>query len=120
MHRYMHKSIYLSLYLSLSSLSLSPSLSLHIYIIYILYIYILYIYIYIYVYTYIYIYLFSISVFVHVAFTIHRTAGERGGAFLIPLYHFHLLHECLHISQAITAESSPLHITCGQTKAGKL
>ena len=38
---------------------------------------------------------------------------------LIPLYHFHLLHRHLD-SQAITAESSPLHIATSRTRIGNL
>ena len=72
-----------------------------------------------YIHIYTYIYFLSQFLFMwHSQFTGQQ--GKGGGAFLIPLYHFHLLHECLHISQAITAESSPLHITCGQTQAGNL
>ena len=44
-------------------------------------------------------------------FTIHRTVEEEVGGrgiYLTPLYHFHPLHRHLDISQAITAESSPL------------
>ena len=53
---------------------------------------------------------------------IHNSQDSRGKGrpFLIPFYHFHLFHEHLHISRTITAESSPLHITCGQTQAGNL
>ena len=40
--------------------------------------------------------------------TIHRTAGEGEAVFLIPLYHFHLLHRYLDISRVIPAESSAL------------
>ena len=38
---------------------------------------------------------------------------------LIPLYYFHLLHRHLD-SQAITAESSPLHIATSRTRIGNL
>ena len=41
--------------------------------------------------------------------TIHKTAGKWEAISLILLHHFHLLHRLLDISQAITAESSPLH-----------
>ena len=43
---------------------------------------------------------------------IHNSQDSRGRerSFLIPLYNFHPLHEHKHISQAIPAESSPLHI----------
>ena len=42
----------------------------------------------------------------------------RGRPFLIPLYHFHLLHEHLHIHGMITAESSPLHMASCWTWTG--
>ena len=35
-------------------------------------------------------------------------------------YHFHPFHTHLHISRAITAESSPLHIYSSQTRTGSL
>ena len=35
-------------------------------------------------------------------------------------YHFHPFHTHLHISRAITAESSPLHICSSQTRTGSL
>ena len=47
----------------------------------------------------------------------HRTAGEGRGYSLSPLYHFHPLRRHLDISQAITAESSPLHIASSGTRA---
>ena len=40
--------------------------------------------------------------------TIHRTVGEGEAVFLIPLYHFHLLHRYLDINRVIPAESSAL------------
>ena len=49
----------------------------------------------------------SLSLFVWRTFANHRTAGEREGISLTPLYHFYLLHRHLDISRAITAESSP-------------
>ena len=39
----------------------------------------------------------------------HRTAGKGGSYSLTPLYYFHLLYRHVEISQAIAAESSPLH-----------
>ena len=48
---------------------------------------------------------FSIWFFFHMTLTIPRTAGESGGAFWFPLYHFHSLHEDSHISRKITAEN---------------
>ena len=76
-------------------------------------------YIYMYIYIYIHIFIFYLS---FCSCDIHNSQDSRGkgGPFLIPLYHFHLYHECLHISQGITAESSPVHITSGQTQAGNL
>ena len=53
-------------------------------------------------------------------FTNHRTAGEGEGISLTPHYHFHPLHRHLDISRAITAESSPLHITGSRTRTGNL
>ena len=50
----------------------------------------------------------------------HRTAGEGGGISLTPHYRFHPLHRHLDISQAITAESSPLHIASSWTPTGNL
>ena len=56
--------------------------------------------------------LFSFWVFFfheHSRFTGQQGKGE--GIYLTPLYHFHLLHRHLDISRAVTAESSPLHIS---------
>ena len=56
-------------------------------------------------------FLFSIWVF----FYEHsRFTGQQG----VPLYHFHQLHEHLHISRVINAESSPLHIDSSWTRTG--
>ena len=52
--------------------------------------------------------------------TNHRTAGEVGGHFLTPHYHFYLLHLKLGISRAITEESLPLHIASSRTRTGNL
>ena len=38
-------------------------------------------------------------------------AGEGGGYSVTPVYHFDPPYRHLEISQAITAESSPLHVT---------
>ena len=46
--------------------------------------------------------------------------GKGEAIYLIPLHHFHLLHRHLHISQAITVESSPLYIASSRTWAGNL
>ena len=52
-------------------------------------------------------------------FTIHSTAGE-GRSYLVLLCHFHPLHRHLGINQAITADSSPLHIVRSRTRNGNL
>ena len=46
--------------------------------------------------------------------------GKGEGMSLTPYCHFHPLHRHLDIRQAITAESSPLHIGSGQTRTGNL
>ena len=46
----------------------------------------------------------------------HRTAKERRGHSLTPLYDFHPLHKHLDISRAITTESSRLHIGSSRTR----
>ena len=56
---------------------------------------------------------------------IHDSQNSRGrgggrGIYLTPLYHFHPLHRHLDISQAITAESSPLPIVSSWTWTGNL
>ena len=48
----------------------------------------------------------------------HRTAGEGGGHFYNSSLPLHLLHRYLDISRAITAESSPLHITGSRARTG--
>ena len=53
-------------------------------------------------------------------FTIHRTAGEGGGFFLTPLYHFNPLQIQLDISRANTEESLPLHIGSSRAQTGNL
>ena len=53
--------------------------------------------------------------FISPAFTIHRTVGEGDATSLTHLYHFDLLHRNLDVSQAITADSSPLRILSRQT-----
>ena len=44
-------------------------------------------------------------------FTIHRTSGEGGGYLFNSSLPLPLLHRNLDISRAVTAESSPLHIS---------
>ena len=50
---------------------------------------------------------------------IHHSQDNRGrgslSLSLTALYHFHLLHRHIDISQAITAESSPMHIASSRT-----
>ena len=53
---------------------------------------------------------FSMWVFFHEHSRITGLKGKREGISLTPHYHFRLLHRHLDISEAITAESSPLHI----------
>ena len=62
---------------------------------------------------------FFILVLFYMTLTIHRTTGVGGGLFNL-LYHLHTLHEHLHISWAITAETSPLHMVSGWTKTWSL
>ena len=45
----------------------------------------------------------------------YQDSRERRSLYLIPLYHIHPLHEHLHLSRAITAESSHLNMASGQT-----
>lgn len=52
--------------------------------------------------------------FFYMTFTMHRTAGERGGHFF-PSIPFHPLHEQLHSSKAITTEISSLHMVSDRT-----
>ena len=74
---------------------------------------------YCYYYYYYYYYYFSIWVFFHEHSRITGlTAGEGGGHFLTPHYHFHPLHRHLDISRAITPEGSPLHIASVRTRTG--
>ena len=58
---------------------------------------------------------FSIWVFFHEHSRFTGQQGKGEGIYLTPLYHFHPLHRHLDISQAITAESSPLHIAGSRT-----
>ena len=64
----------------------------------------------------------SIKVFFyeHSRFTGQQGKGKAIFISLSPLYHFHLLHRHLHISRAITAEGSPLHIASSRTRTGNL
>ena len=51
---------------------------------------------------------------------IHKSQDCRGRGRATPHYHFHSLHIHLDLSQAITSESSPLHIACSQTRTRNL
>ena len=62
----------------------------------------------------------SIWVFFHEHSRFTGQQGKEEGIYLSPLYHFHPLHRHLDISQAITAESSPLHIGGSRTRTGNL
>ena len=59
---------------------------------------------------------FSIWVFFHNYSWITGLQGKREGISSTPHYHFHPFHRHLDISQAITAESSPLHIGSSWTQ----
>ena len=50
----------------------------------------------------------------------HSTAGKEEGISLTHHYHLHTLHRHLHISRAITAESSPLRIGSNRTRSENL
>ena len=54
----------------------------------------------------------------HSRFTGQQGKGEA--IFLVSHYKFHQLHEHWHISQTITGESSPLHITSGRIRTENL
>ena len=63
---------------------------------------------------------FSIWLFFHEHSRITGLQGKGEGIPLTPQYHFHPLYRHLYISQAITAESSPLHIPSSRTRTGNL
>ena len=63
---------------------------------------------------------FSIWVFFHEHSRFTGQQGKGEGIYLTPLYHFHPLHRHLDISQAITADRSPLHIAGSRTRSGNL
>ena len=52
--------------------------------------------------------------------TSKNVLGSTEKISLTPHYHFHRLHRHLDINRAITAESSPLHISSSQTGTWKL
>ena len=64
--------------------------------------------------------LFSIWVFFHNHLQSTELQEKGEGIFLTPHYNFHPLHKHLDISQAITAESSPLHICSSRTRTRNL
>ena len=61
---------------------------------------------------------FSIWVLFHEHLRITRLQGKVEGIPLTPHYRFHALHRHLDISQAITAQSSPLRIASSRTRTG--
>ena len=63
---------------------------------------------------------FSICVFFpeHLQFT--KQQGKVDAISLTPVYHFNPLHRYIDIIRAITAESSPLHLTSSGTRTGNL
>ena len=61
---------------------------------------------------------FSVWVFFHEHSRITGLQEKGQGISLNPHYHFHPLHRHLHISRAITADSSRLHIDSSQTRTG--
>ena len=64
---------------------------------------------------------FILIVFFVKKFHESQDSMEKGGGIsLTPHYHFHRLHRHLDISRAITAESSPLHISSSRTGTWKL
>ena len=63
---------------------------------------------------------FSIWVFFHEHSRITGLHEKGKGIFLTPHYHFQLFHRHLDISQAITAESSPLNMATSQTQTKNL
>ena len=87
-----------------------------------------YMYMYVCIYVCVYMYVYNDNLFFYLGFlsrtfTIHRTAGEGVGYFFnssLRFYHFHPLHRHLDISRAITAESSPLHLSSSWTRTENL
>ena len=65
-------------------------------------------------------FVFFIWVFFYEHSRITGLQGKGEGISLTPHYHFHPLHGHLDISQAITAESSPLHTGSSPTRTGNL
>ena len=63
---------------------------------------------------------FSILFFFHEHSWITGLQGKGEGIFLTPHYHFYPIHRQTDISQAITAESSFLHIGSSRTGTGNL
>ena len=71
-----------------------------------------------YYYCYYYYYYFFYLGFLSRTFTIHRTVGEGGGHLFNSSPSLPLASQT--ISRAITGESSPLNISCSQTRTGNL
>ena len=69
---------------------------------------------------YLILFFFSIWVFFHEHSRFTGQQGKGKAISLSPLYHFHPLHRHLDISQAITANSSPLHIARSRNRTGNL
>ena len=69
---------------------------------------------------FIFFFFLSIWVFFHDHSRITGLQGKGEGISLTPHYHFHPLHRRLHISRAVIAESSPLHIASSRTRTGNL
>ena len=65
-----------------------------------------------------FLFFFSMWVFFHEHSRIIGLQGKEEG--ITPHYYFHLLHRHLDMRQAITAESSPLHIASSRTWTGNL
>ena len=65
-------------------------------------------------------YFFSIWIFFHKHSRFTGQQGKGEGIYLTHVYPFHPLYRHLDISQAFTAESSPLHIASSQTRIGNL
>ena len=63
---------------------------------------------------------FCIWVFFHKHSRFTGQQGKGEAISLSPLYHFHPLYRHLDIGWAITAESSPLHITSSRTRTENL
>ena len=63
---------------------------------------------------------FSILVFFHEHSQFTGQQGKGEGIYFTPLNHFHSLHRHVDMIQAITAESSSLHIASSRARSGNL